>query len=78
MDKERVQGILWAEDYIQNLIFNKRLPETKVLVTSKLSVISPKSEYERGVKFAFSEFLDRHSPKKIMPRIYPYGNNVPF
>ena len=45
MDKERVQGILWAEDYIQNLIFNKRLPETKVLVTSKLSVISPKSEY---------------------------------
>jgi hypothetical protein len=71
MDNERVSGILWAEDYIQNLIFNKRLPETKVLIASKLSAISPKSEYERGVKFAFSEFLDRYSQK-------PACNNVPF
>ena len=61
MDNEHLQGILWAELYIYNLIFNKRLPETKVLIGSKLSVISPKSEYERGVKFAFSEFLTRHS-----------------
>jgi hypothetical protein len=58
---ERIQGIMWAEIYIHNLIFNKGLPETKVLVSVKVSEVKVKSEYERGAKFAFSEFLTRHS-----------------
>ena len=56
------KGYEWAELYIHNLIFNKRLPETKILIQQSIKSLHKLDDgpYSRGMLTAYHQFLNRH------------------